>query len=231
MMRGMRSYKQHCGLAKTLDIVGDRWTLLIIRELLIRGSCRYTDLRNGLPGIATNLLAERLRELEVAGILTREDAPPPVATVLFQLTQRGKDLEPAILQLGLWGVPLLVDAPKRQVLQPHWLVLPLKLLLVDAKPDQPKVVIELRVGGEAITVTAAGGQIDVHLGAAERADAVVTGRPDVILQLLSGKLDLSAAKAAAVQWRGAAEVLQRVVPKVPTAQVGAAPVTRNETAL
>ena len=85
----MRSYGQFCGLAKALDVIGDRWTLLIVRELLIRGACRYTDLRNGLPGIATNLLAERLRELEEAGVIEREEAPPPIATTLFRLTPRG----------------------------------------------------------------------------------------------------------------------------------------------
>src|SRR6185295_293446 len=86
----MRSYKQYCALAKALDVVGDRWTLLIVRELLIRGRCRYTDLRNGLPGIATNLLADRLREMEQSGLVSREEAPPPIATTLFQLTPRGE---------------------------------------------------------------------------------------------------------------------------------------------
>ena len=76
----MRSYGQYCSIAKALDVVGDRWTLLIVRELLIRGACRYTDLKDGLPGIATNLLADRLRELESAGLIRREEAPPPVAT-------------------------------------------------------------------------------------------------------------------------------------------------------
>ena len=82
----MRSYGQNCALAKALDVVGDRWTLLIVRELMIRDRCRYTDLRNGLPGIATNLLAERLNEMEQAGLVTPEAAPPPIATTLFQLT-------------------------------------------------------------------------------------------------------------------------------------------------
>jgi len=98
MMGFVRSYKQYCALAKALDVIGDRWTLLIVRELLIRGFCRYTDLRNGLPGIATNLLADRLRELEQAGIVCREDAPPPIATTLFHLTGRGKELEPILQQ-------------------------------------------------------------------------------------------------------------------------------------
>src|SRR5437588_6264945 len=73
----MRSYRQFCALARALDVIGDRWTLLIVRELLLR-PCRYTDLRDGLPGIATNLLAERLRELEAANVVEREDPEPPV---------------------------------------------------------------------------------------------------------------------------------------------------------
>ena len=98
----MRTYGQNCALAKALDVIGDRWTLLIVRELMIRDCCRYTDLRNGLPGIATNLLTERLKDLEKAGLLTREAAPPPVATTLFRLTMRGKELELVrkCLQLG-----------------------------------------------------------------------------------------------------------------------------------
>ena len=110
----MRSYDEYCALAKSLDVVGDRWTLLIVRELELRGACRYTDLRNGLPGIATNLLADRLRELEAAGLVAREEAPPPVATTLFQLTERGnvRDLMPrveegpdlAVIDPGVGGV-------------------------------------------------------------------------------------------------------------------------------
>src|SRR5919201_6854048 len=105
----MRSYGQFCGLAKALDVVGDRWTLLIVRELLLRGPCRYTDLRKGLPGIATNLLAERLRELEDAGVVLREEAPPPIATTLYSLTPRGEELRRVIYELGRWGTPLMRD--------------------------------------------------------------------------------------------------------------------------
>src|ERR1017187_2932151 len=99
----MRSYRQYCSIAKALDAVGDRWTLLIIRELLIRGGCRYTDLKNGLPGIATNLLSDRIRELEAAGLIRREDAPPPIATTLFHLTAAGAELQPVLHALGRWG--------------------------------------------------------------------------------------------------------------------------------
>ena len=100
----MRSYDQYCSIARALDVVGDRWTLLIIRELLLQGPCRFTDLKNGLPGIATNLLSTRLKELQDADLLSRSDAPPPVATALYSLTDTGLALEPVLQALGLWGL-------------------------------------------------------------------------------------------------------------------------------
>src|SRR5689334_3523121 len=106
----VRTYGQHCPLAKTLDLVGDRWSLLIVRELMIHGPSRYTDLRNGLPGIASNLLADRLRELEQAGVVKREEAPPPIATALFRLTPRGEGLRDVVKAMAQWGIPLLLHA-------------------------------------------------------------------------------------------------------------------------
>ncbi len=115
----MRSYDEYCAIAKSLDVVGDRWTLLIVRELALRGACRYTDLRNGLPGIASNLLAERLRDLERAGVIAREDAPPPIATTLFRLTPRGEQLRPVLDDLFRWGLPLMTrQKPERCCAQP-----------------------------------------------------------------------------------------------------------------
>src|SRR5436309_7646331 len=123
----MRSYNQFCAVAKSLDIVGERWTLLIVRELLLRGPSRYTDLRNGLPGIATNLLADRLQELEKAGVVAREDAPPPVATTLFSLTDRGRELASVVYELGRWGLPLMGTQGPDDVFESHWLTMPVKL--------------------------------------------------------------------------------------------------------
>ena len=115
----MRSYGQYCSVAKALDVIGDRWSLLVIRELLLQGPCRYTDLRNGLPGIATNLLSDRLRELEAAGLVRREEAAPPVATTLFHLTEAGAQLEPALEALGAWGIRYMTQpADGRRVPQP-----------------------------------------------------------------------------------------------------------------
>src|SRR5437016_11764986 len=118
----MRSYEQQCGLARALDMVGDRWTLLIVRELLIR-PCRYTDLQYGLPGIATNLLADRLRQLETDGVITREAASPPIATTVFRLTRRGEALRPVLEALGRWGAPPHGDAYGEAVFRSHSLAL------------------------------------------------------------------------------------------------------------
>src|ERR1700683_4870512 len=120
----MRSYGQFCSVAKALDVVGDRWTLLIIRELLLRGACRYTDLKNGLPGIATNLLADRIRELEAAGLIRREEAPPPVATTLVHLTEAGAELEPVVRALGSWGVRVMAQPADDQEFRSQWVAYP-----------------------------------------------------------------------------------------------------------
>src|SRR5260370_7727417 len=115
----MRSYGEYCSIAKALDVIGDRWTMLIIRELLIRGPCRYTDLKNGLPGIATNLLSSRIRELESAGLIEREDAPPPIATTLFRLTEAGAQLHPALDAIGRWGVRYMTEPAEGDEFRRH----------------------------------------------------------------------------------------------------------------
>ena len=164
-------------MAKSLDVVGDRWTLLIVRELALRGPCRYTDLRNGLPGIATNLLADRLRELEQAGVVAREDAPPPIATTLFHLTPRGEELRPVLDGLFRWGLPLMTEQkPRRRGPQPL-ARLGVELILTDRQPRGPPVTIELRTGDQPITIQTHDGAIRTRLGPAERPDPTLTGRP------------------------------------------------------
>jgi DNA-binding HxlR family transcriptional regulator len=207
----LKSYNQACALAKCLDLVGDRWSLLIVRELLIRKACRYTDLRNALPGIATNLLADRLGELEGGDIISREEAPPPIATTLFQLTERGRSLERAIMELGRWGSPLLTTRSKKDKLQPHWLVLPLKLYLRDLNPEEPKIAINVETGGEAIAIEVSQGQVAVRLGTSERPVAVVKGKPDSVLRLFTGRMSLAAAQSEGVNWDGSPAALDRIV--------------------
>jgi DNA-binding HxlR family transcriptional regulator len=208
----MRSYGQFCALAKALDVIGDRWTLLIVRELLIRDDARYTDLRDGLPGIATNLLASRLSELERAGVIEREEAPPPIATTLYRLTPRGRELEAVMLQIGRWGAPLMKDAPKSDAFCAHWIALPARNNLRDHAPDEPPVVIELRAGDEPVTVTAMNGSVRVRTGAAKNPDAVLSGTPRLVYAVLKGEMDLSRARAAGIEFKGNVKALCRVQP-------------------
>jgi DNA-binding HxlR family transcriptional regulator len=193
-----------------LDIVGDRWTLLIVRELLIRGRCRYTDLREGLPGIATNLLATRVRELEEAGVVRRVVAPPPVATALLELTPRGAELEPVIAALGRWAGPLLGAPARGDSFRSHWLTLPARLYLRDQAPERAPVTLELRAGDEPVTLEVGGGEVRAKPGPAEKPQAVLTGPPQLIIGLLMGRIDLAHARATGLQYEGDPAVLRRV---------------------
>ncbi|HET7564576.1 MAG TPA: winged helix-turn-helix transcriptional regulator [Gemmatimonadaceae bacterium] len=208
----MRTYRQYCGLARALDLVGDRWTLLIVRELLILGPSRYTDLRNGLPGIATNLLVDRLRELEEAGLVEREQAAPPVATALFRLTPRGQALEPVIRALGAWAGPTLGRWEAGEEFRSHWLALPLELHLVDHAPTRPPVTIEVRTGDRPLVIEAAGGTVHVRPGSAAAPDATVSGPPDLVLAMLLGRTSLAAARKHGVHVEGDTRALRRVQP-------------------
>ncbi|HUB75036.1 MAG TPA: helix-turn-helix domain-containing protein [Solirubrobacteraceae bacterium] len=207
----MRTYGQYCSVARALDVLGDRWTLLIVRELLLRGPSRYTDLRAGLPGIATNLLAERLRELERAGVLARRDAPPPVATALFELTERGQQLRSVLDALGRWGVPLMAEPAEHLQFRSHWLSYPVELFLLDREAQRPPETIELRTGGEPVCVQVAAGEVRVLHHAVERPHAVLSGTPQQVLGLLSGQLELEHARAEGLVYEGEERLLARVL--------------------
>ena len=216
----MRSYDEYCAIAKSLDVVGDRWTLLIVRELALRGPCRYTDLRNGLPGIATNLLAERLRELERAGVIAREDAPPPIATALFRLTPRGEQLRPVLEGLTRWGVPLMTEQTPDDAVRSHWLAWALELMLSDRQPDGAPFTIELRTGDRPIVIESRDGEIRSRLGAADNPDASLAGPPTPILGLLLGLDQLADAQAQGVTYHGDATLLDRIgADTLPAAQL------------
>lgn len=212
----MRSYGQYCALARALDVVGDRWTLLVVRELLARGPCRYTDLRNGLPGIATNLLAERMRELERSGLVEREEAPPPIATILFRLTSRGLELEPVVHQLGRWGGPLLAKRADTEAFRTHWLALPVRNCLRDHRPADPPVTMELRTGDEPLSIETVGGAVRTRPGPAQDPDVVLAGTPPLIVAVLTGKLDLAGARKAGLRYDGDPRVLYRLQPRART---------------
>src|SRR5579859_7331726 len=208
----MRSYRQTCALAKALDVIGDRWNLLIVRELLLRGACRYTDLRNGLPGIATNLLADRLRELEQAGVVAREEAPPPIATTLFRLTERGEALDPVVRELGKWGVSLVSEGSDEDVFRGHWLELPTALFLEDHAPERPAIAIAVDTGDEPMVIETVDGAVRARPGAAADPDLVLSGPPKLLLGAISGHLTLDEARARGLRCEGDLKAFERVAP-------------------
>lgn len=211
MLVAMRSYQQYCAVAKALDVVGDRWVLLIVRELMTSGPSRYTDLLKGLPGIATNLLADRLREMEQAGLVRAWAAPPPVATTLFELTDRGQALRPLLEELGRWGAPLMGVPQPGNVFRSHWLVFPLDAYLEDKTPREPPVTIKVQTGDEPMLIETVDGKVRTRRGTAKRPDAVLTGRPGLILGLLSGRFGLPDARKRGLEFKGSQKALHRVI--------------------
>jgi DNA-binding HxlR family transcriptional regulator len=206
----VRSYRQYCAIARALDVVGDRWSLLVVRELLFRGACRYTDLLHGLPGIATNLLSERLRALEHAGVVCREEAPPPIATTLYHLTQRGQALRPLIVELARWGVPLMADPADRDAFRSYWLAYPITLYFGEHPGDGSRISIEARVGDDAMAIETDDGELRVRPGAAEDPELVLTGTPQLIVGALTGKLALKDATARGLKFDGDPHALTRL---------------------
>jgi DNA-binding HxlR family transcriptional regulator len=209
----MRTYGQYCAVAKALDLIGDRWTLLVVRELLIAGPRRYTDLRNGLPGIATNLLADRLRDLEAAGIVSREEAPPPVATTLFSLTPRGQELAPVLRELLRWGAPLMQAGPASgDVFRGQWMTWPAEMSLADREPQAPSVTIQVLADEEQAFLETSEGGVRFMLGQAAHPNAVLRGPAHLVLGLFTGYIDLDRAVAMGAEYEGDRGALERVLP-------------------
>ena len=191
----MRSYGQYCALAKALDLVGDRWTLLIVRELLVR-PCRYSELQDGLAGIATNLLGERLRQLEGAGVIGRDGAGR------YELTEWGRKLGAPVHELVRWAAPLMLAGQGTDVFRARWLELPLELMFGGIDPGRPDIQIEVRTADEMLTLRSSAGSVEVRTGPAPSPDVVITGPPELIVGLMSGALDKDVAMSQGVSILG-----------------------------
>ncbi|MFF2084169.1 winged helix-turn-helix transcriptional regulator [Nocardia sp. NPDC058176] len=189
----MRSYGQYCGLARSLEVVGDRWNLLIVRELLI-SPARYRDLIDGLPGIATNMLADRLRDLEAAGVVERRLADEGNA-VEYALTPWGAELRGPIESLLRWSTPLMVRGPEGDAFRPEWLALAVPALLDTRVEVRPSATVGLDIGGPRwqLHATQSGFEVGPHDGRA--LDATVRAEPPCILGLAAGALTLGDARA------------------------------------
>ena len=198
-----RSYKQYCALAYALDVVGERWTLLLVRELLT-GPKRFTDLQSNLPGIGTNLLASRLRELEEAGLLQRGTLPPPAASAVYELTDSGRGLEHAIVELAEWGLRTVGPPAQDEHRRPPWSLLALRALIWDVAPTDLTATFEFRIDGEVFHGRVHEATLRIEQGAAwEEPDMVVTTDSDTLLAVVTGRQDATqAAETGALEVRG-----------------------------
>jgi DNA-binding HxlR family transcriptional regulator len=202
----MRSYNQYCGLARGLDVVGDRWALLIVRELL-EGPRRYNELLDGLPGIATNLLAERLRALEEAGVLKRRDDHT------YALTEWGLGLHEVVYALGRWARPLMGRMARDDEFRSHWLSHPIHLLYDGVDRSRPRLTVEVNTGKSSMTIESAAGRVKVRPGRATSPDLVLSGPPDGVVGLLGGLLDRAGAAKRGVNVEGDVRKLAKLRPR------------------
>jgi DNA-binding HxlR family transcriptional regulator len=208
----MKSYQQYCSVARALDVVGDRWVLLIVRELLAFGPSRYSDLKRALPGIATNLLAERLKVMEADGLIERYDAPPPVGTSLYQLTERGRELQDVLHALARWGLERMpAGAQAHDAVQPQWTALLGALELSPHVSPDTEVVIGVETGGEAVRAVLRHDTFEIRRGNTPRADVTLSGQAELVGAVLSGLLTPDQAADLGLAIAGTPSVLTDVL--------------------
>jgi DNA-binding HxlR family transcriptional regulator len=167
-----RSYCDPCGVARALDVIGERWALLVVRDLLL-GPKRFTDLRASLPGIGPDVLAQRLRELEDADLLARETLPPPAASRVYRLTARGAALEPVILELGRWGSQAPFPAAHGE-LSPDSLALALKTTFSPDAAGSLAMSVALTLDGQPFQARICDGQFTLTRGTLSQPDLAIT---------------------------------------------------------
>jgi len=179
-----REYFDGCAAAHALDLVGERWALLVVRELIL-GPKRFTDLRGGLPLASPNVLSQRLRDLEQAGIVRRRRLPPPAASAVYELTEWGQGLEPVLQALGRWGVRS-PTRPEASDIGLDSLVLALRTMFEPAAAEGLAATYELRLGDHAFRATVADAAFEVVPGEAAAPDVVLTAAPSALAAVVFG---------------------------------------------
>jgi DNA-binding HxlR family transcriptional regulator len=182
-MATARTYGEHCAVARALDVVGERWALLVVRELLL-GPKRFTDLQAGLPNAKPSVVSHRLRELEEAGVVRRRKLGPPAGARVYELTDDGRDLEPIVIALGHWGirVPTKPDA----VHGSDSIVLALKSRFDPNAATDLSGSFELRLGDDRYRIVVSEGGIAARRGEPEAPDAVIETDPETLGAMLLG---------------------------------------------
>jgi DNA-binding HxlR family transcriptional regulator len=199
-MATKRSYGEACRFAYALDVVGERWALLVVRELLL-GPKRFTDLRAGLPHASSNILSERLRDLEQGGVIQRRKLPRPAASTVYELTEWGRELEPVVTKLGAWGARSPIP-PDSQEIGPDSIVLALRSLFDAEAAGETDATYELRIGEDRFRVEIVDGELELSRGAAEGPTvAIATADAGTLAAIFASQLPLDDAVAG-----GAAEI-------------------------
>jgi DNA-binding HxlR family transcriptional regulator len=187
-----RTYGDRCGVARALDIVGERWALLVVRELLL-GPKRFTDLRAGLPHVGPDILAQRLRELEASGIVQRGTLPPPAGSRIYELTERGHHLEPVVLALGRFG-SVAPFPPGEAQIGVDAVVIALKTLFAPDAAAGLNASYELRLGEQHFALQVADGRIEIARGSVHAPDATIETDPATLATTLWHGRDLDDAR-------------------------------------
>jgi DNA-binding HxlR family transcriptional regulator len=206
-----RTYGDRCGVARALDMVGERWALLVVRELLL-GPKRFTDLRAWLPHVGPDILAQRLRDLEQSGIVRRGTLPPPAGSRIYELTERGRELEPVVLALGRFG-SVARFPPGEAEIGVDAVVIALKSLFDPGAAAGRAAGYELRLGEQRFRVDVADGRLEIARGGAAAPDATIATDPGTLAAILwhgrklddarrAGELVFEGDRAAVVRFLG-----------------------------
>ena len=213
-MATTRTYDDGCAAAHALDLVGERWALLVVRELLL-GPKRFTDLRSGLPNTSPNVLAQRLRGLEAAGVVRRRKLPPPAASRIYELTEWGQDLEPVIIALGKWGVRSPSKPPDAE-LGVDSLILSFRTMFDPERAAGLGASYEFRLGEDRFRAEVAGGRLEIERGSAERPDATVETDAGTLAALVYDDLELDdALSSGELEINGDREAVERYLALFP----------------
>jgi DNA-binding HxlR family transcriptional regulator len=203
-----RSYHDVCPIARALDAIGERWALLVVRELLL-GPQRFSDLRHAIPGASSNMLTDRLRELEGRGLLQRRTLPPPAASSVYELTDRGRHLEPVLDALGEWGA---AESPPAEGFLSATSVLLFLRGSARAHPDPPRQTYRVQLGDRVWTISSAEGRLEVQPQDTAAPDASLVADPSTLNALLFDPAGLDAAIAVgAVRAQGDLVALRRLL--------------------
>lgn len=206
-----RLYGQRCAVARALDNVGERWTLLLIRELMV-GPRRFKDMIEGLPGIGTNLLAARLKELERVGIISRRALPPPAGATVYELTALGLGLEPVVFALGRWGHQFLRQPVPGEVSKPGWFIVALRAMFRPETTAGIRAQYEILIDGELFHLEIDNGRLRVGQGTASRPDIRLTTDLKTLSGIIAKKLSLrEALRSGKASLVGSRQQLKRFV--------------------